>query len=675
MRPASRNSGASILPGGRIVAPAGDQYLTGPDPFGLAVSASGKVLATASAGQDASTPMAMERQKDGRWEAFQPAANAFDSRAPFDASNGRGAARGLVFSGERAVFASEGASGRISFADWGAGRLRAIDLNQGGAARAYAGDLVLDAAGGLLYAADEANCRVAVVETRSRQIIAWASVAGAPLALALSPDRRKLYAADAGESGSLAVVDVSDPSAPKVEAAIPTGAPDPSGVAAAAGQVFVANGGGDSITAIDAATNRVEAEIPIRIPGLEQLRGVRPAGMAYDERSGLLFVAESGINAVAAIDVRLRRVLGHIPVGWFPTRVAIDHDTVLVANTKGQGANAPFGGVEWRQGSISAFPIPKPEELPARTAFVMQANGFEPRAVAPPPLPAGVRYVALIVKEGRTYDEMLGDIPAASNGPAMGSPELARFGMRGYVDGLRQRLSIKDVGVTPNHHAMARQWTFGDNFYADSPAWRAALEYVARKGVPVASFGSYPAVDTTMRDQNRASQFIREIQERYVKTGADLPRLIFIHLPNDRMAPARPGDGYPYQESFVADNDLALGRIVEFLSHTKWWRQMAVFATEDDAQGGVDHIDARRTVLLCAGPWCKRNFVAHTNTGFPGLLKTIFGLLRVPPMSLDDAAAADLADCFTEKPDPAPYRALSVDRRVFDPNGANASPP
>ena len=661
-----RNAGASILPGGRIVAPAGDQYLTGPEPFGLAVSASGKVLATVSAGEDGSVPVAMERRSDGRWEQMQPDARALDRLGQTGAWDWRGVWRGLVFSGEHAVFASEGALGRISLMDWNAGRQRSIDLNQGGVTGSYAGDLAFDAASGLLYAADEANSRVAVIEARSRQVIAWAKLAGSPAALALSPDGRKLYAAIAGEKGSLAVVDVADPSAPKVEAAVATGSADPDGVIAAGGMVFVANGGGDSITVVDGATNGVEAEIPIRIPGFEELRGVRPMGMAYDERRGLLLVAEAGINAVGAIDVRGRRVLGHIPVGWFPARVAMDGDTVLVANAKGQGANAPFGGGEWLQGSISAFPIPKAEELAARTAFVMEANGFTPRAGAQQGLPAGVRYVALIVKQGRTYDEVLGDIPGASNGPAMGMPDLARFGMRGYVDGQRQRLSIKDVGVTPNQHAMASQWTFGDNFYADAPDWPAALEHAAGQGAAVEAFGVTQGVNTSIRDQDRATQFIREVEERYVKTGADLPRLLFIRLPDDRMAAARPDDGYPYRESFVVDNDLALGRIVEFLSHTKWWGQMAVFVTEDNAWGGVDHIDARRTVLLCAGPWCKRDYVTHTNTGFPGLLKTIFRLLRVPPMSLQDAAASDLADSFAAKLDAAPFRALPVDKRIFD---------
>jgi len=117
----------------------------------------------------------------------------------------------------------------------------------------------------------------------------------------------------------------------------------------------------------------------------------------------------------------------------------------------------------------------------------------------------------------------------------------------------------------------------------------------------------------------------------------------------------------------VADNDFALGRMVEFLSHTPWWREMAIFITEDDAQGGRDHIDAHRTVLLAVGPHFKKNYVSHTHSSFPGLLKTIFRLLRLPPLNLFDATASDLADCFTGMPDFAAYEALPEDPRLFDP--------
>jgi len=579
------------------------------------------------------------------------------------------------------------------------------------------------------------------------------------------------------EGNSLAVVDVSNPAAPKVEAMVPTGTPfgaasqggsSPSGVLATADRVYVSNSANDSITVIDARTHRVEAEIPIRIPGLENLRGVLPIGMAFHEASGWLLVAEAGINAVGVVDARTERVVGHLPVGWFPARVALDGDTVWVANVRGRGTGPNSAAAlsrQWRQGSVSAFPLPKPGDLDRLTAQVMEANGFQPvpeSAGPQSPLPAAIRHVVLIVKENRTYDEVLGDIPRASNGSAMGSPQLARFGTRGYVDGRGKRFSLQDVNVTPNHHAIARQWAFSDNFYADSDVsvdghhwlvgsypnvWTetsllaaysdqnkdfrlvdapgrllfagsnasvhpeeqlengSIWHHFARNLVSFYNFGEgfelagvdegpgleptgarfltnvpmpeplyrntsrqYPGFNMNIPDQYRASQLIREIEEKYVKPGLDLPQFIFVHLPNDHMAEARPESGYPYEESFVVDNDYALGRIVEYLSSTKWWRDMAVFVTEDDAQGGVDHIDAHRTVLLCAGPWFKRNYVSHVNVSFPGLLKTVFRLLRVPPLNLFDAAAADLSDCFSSRPDYAGYRVQEVDKRIFDPS-------
>jgi YVTN family beta-propeller protein len=181
----------------------------------------------------------------------------------------------------------------------------------------------------------------------------------------------------------------------------------------------------------------------------------------------------------------------------------------------------------------------------------------------------------------------------------------------------------------------------------------------------------YPRYGMNIPDQYRAAAFIDEIERLYVKPGRDLPRLLFIHLPNDRMARPRPGDGYPYAASFVADNDYALGRIVEYLSHTPWWSNMAVFVTEGDAQGGVDHVDSHRTLLLIASPWARRNHASRINTSFPGLLKTVFRLLGLPPLNLYDATAADLADCFSESdPDFTPYQALRPDPDVFVPEKA-----
>ena len=177
----------------------------------------------------------------------------------------------------------------------------------------------------------------------------------------------------------------------------------------------------------------------------------------------------------------------------------------------------------------------------------------------------------------------------------------------------------------------------------------------------------YPGFNIHISDQFRATQFIREMGISSSKAGRNFRSCSGCICPATTAAPPRAEDGYPYEESFVADNDYAVGRILEYLSGTRWWDSMAVFITEADANAGMDHVDAHRTLLLCAGPWAKKNYVSHVNTSFPGLLKTIFGLLRAPSLNLFDAAAADLSDCFAAKPDRSPYRAVELDKRIFDP--------
>jgi len=796
------------------------------------------VVVTANGGMGRNSFTVFDREPSGRYASQQIAASSKD-RADDFGGDWRGVFMGLALVNDHTVWASEGNSGRVSQFDWGADRRRVVDLNQGGFHDSYTADLANDSDRGVLYVVDQANFRVAVVDTKTHKVVASVKVGRLPFAVGLSPDRKKLYVTNVGmfeyraipgadpadargtglefpafgfpsadaangakrqtakgpvdvpglgdpnvrESNSLAVVDVSNPTAPKVEAYVRTGTPfggsshggsNPSGVVATAERVYVSNAGNDSVTAIDARTNAVEAEIPIRIPGLETLRGVLPVGMAYHEKSGWLLVAEAGINAVGVIDTREGRLIGHIPAGWFPARVAMDGNTVFVTNIRGIGTGPNGYGVTSgavtavtvRPGTLSIFPLPRREELAGLSSFVMEANGFVARGAARP-LPAGIKHVVLIVKENRTYDEVLGDEMEADNGLPMSAPALARFGTRGYANGRKQRLSLKDVNVTPNHHQAAEQWSFSDNFYADSDVsvdghhWLAGAypsvwtessllaayseqkkdfrlgdapgrllfagsdssvhpedqleggtiwHHFARYGVSFRNFGEgfelagvdedkdleptgaryltnvpmpeplyrntsrdYPGFNMNIPDQYRASQFIKEIEEKYVKTGADLPQFLFMHLPNDHMTDARPEDGYPFEESYVVDNDYALGRILEYLSGTRWWKETAVFVTEDDAQGGVDHIDAHRTVLLCAGPWMKKGYVSHVNSSFPGLLKTVFRLLHLPPLNLFDAAASDLSDCFASQPDFEGYKLLDVDRRIFDPDKARAA--
>jgi hypothetical protein len=131
-----------------------------------------------------------------------------------------------------------------------------------------------------------------------------------------------------------------------------------------------------------------------------------------------------------------------------------------------------------------------------------------------------------------------------------------------------------------------------------------------------------------------------------------VPGLIVIRLPNDHTAEPRPGDGYPYRASYVADNDLALGKIVAFLSKTSIWKDSAFFVTEDDAQGGVDHVDAHRSILLVASPWVKPGSVSHEHTSMGSITRTIDELLGLGPMNLEDALAGEIDGHFRHRAPP-----------------------
>jgi len=863
IRPALRRPGAaSILPGGRIISPLGHQYVTGPGPFGLALSASGKTLVSANSGPDRFSLTVLQQEKGGAWQVRQLLAPKKKAKEGGRDEKGddqwHSVFMGLAFATEHSVYASEGNSGRVRLVDLAAGEAKKIyDLNRDGFADSFTGDLAFDADRGIVYVLDQANFRLVAIDVRKQRVLSSVRLGRLPFALALSLDKRKAYVTNVGmfeyqplpgldahnlretglpfpafgfpspesrdgarretgkgpvdvpglgdpnvrEANSLAVVDLADPAAPKIETFIHTGlafgegtdgGSSPSGVVATADRVFVSNAHNDSITVIDAKTNSVTGQIDIRIPGLEKLRGVLPIGMAYHEATGWLLVAEAGINAVGVIDTRTSgpaKVLGHLPAAWFPSRVLIDRDNVYVASVNGQGTGpnvwqsafasgeAGAEGLVWsgtlRRGSIASFPLPDAAAVTAGTATVMDNNGMNPHEETPSPggtpggaaLPSGVKYVVLIVKENRTYDEVFGDIMRlASGATVMGAPGIARFGQAGHATGKGNRLSLQRVNVTPNHHALALGWSFSDNFYADSEvsvdghhwlvgaypdaltetSFRASyadgrnfrfpttapgrLSYaegnssvhpeeqpeggtiwhqLARQGIPFRNYGEgfelaggdegqgykptgarfvinvpmpdplyrntsreYPMFNMNIPDQFRATQFIHEIEEKYVKGGEPFPRFIYIHLPNDHMTEPRPQDGYPYEGSYVADNDYALGRIVEFLSLTPWWREMAIFVTEDDAQGGRDHIDAHRTVFMGIGPYFKRNYVSHVNTSFPGMLKTIFRLLGLPPLNLFDAVASDLSDCFTNTPDYDGYQVRREDVRLFDPAAA-----
>lgn len=589
---------------------------------------------------------------------------------------------------------------------------------------------------------------------------------------------------NAPESNSLAVVDVEKPEQPRLLKFVRTGKPfgplsaggsGPNGVVAGASAVYVSNGNQDTITVIDAASLEVRQEIELRIPKLEAYRGILPLGMALDPAGGRLYVAEAGMNAVGVVDLGRNRLIGHLAAGWFPTAVVLDRGQVFVASAKGLGTGpnatrtAPLAATfqaELTRGVLSVFTQPQPRALPILTERVMALNGFLPAAENAAPAPPEIKYVVLIVKENRTFDEVFGY--RGASGAVRGAPELARFGNRAWLEqtpgSLRIRQSSKKFySVAPNHHALAGRFAISDNFYADAEVsvdghhwivgnypntWvettrlaayggqkdfrfpttapgrlsfpqsnssvhpedqlenGALWHHLERHGIPFRNFGegfelagvdqspglkptgsayltnvpmpdplfrntsrNYPGYNMNIPDQYRATQLIAEMEELYLRPGKEIPRFIYMHLPNDHLARPRPEDGYPFQASYMADNDYALGRIVEFLSKTPYWKNMVILITEDDAQGGVDHVDTHRTIFLAVSPYARKGYVSTVNSSFPGLLKTVFRLLGLPPLNLYDATAADLLDCFGgEGPDFSPYEPLLPDPEVLVPD-------
>jgi DNA-binding beta-propeller fold protein YncE len=193
------------------------------------------------------------------------------------------------------------------------------------------------------------------------------------------------------------------------------------------------------------------------------------------------------------------------------------------------------------------------------------------------------------------------------------------------------------------------------------PMPKALFDRTSRK------FATY---NTSVPDQFRVDMFEEELKEKWLSGKEEFPRVITMMLPNDHGAGERPKDGYPFRESYMADNDLALGRVVQSLSHTKWWHEMLIIVTEDDAQDGLDHIDAHRSLLMMISPWVKHNYVSHTHANFGAILKTIYNITDLPPLNQFDATATLLQDFFTDKPDFTPYSVESSDTTIFNPQKA-----
>jgi YVTN family beta-propeller protein len=552
-----------------------------------------------------------------------------------------------------------------------------------------------------------------------------------------------------------------------IEDAEVVGGASPNSIAVGKNYAYVSNATNDIISVIDYKQEKIVKQIPVVIDErLKKYRGAIPFGVCLSKDESTLYVALLAANAVAVIDVKSGTTRGLIPTGWGPSRVLLspDEKDLYIISCRGLGAG-PNGGKGFvappqgtyvgdiQLGSFQKLKVPGTAELAVMTETV-KSNTYQVNKVADdgknplPPLPgmrqSPIKHIVYITKENRTYDEVLGQI-----GTGKGDSSLSRFGLRVEIN--KGRAS----DISPNHHKIAKQFAFSDNFYCDSDAsihghhWMMGVipnewvetnssvdktaklfskapgrrfpgstgsmdpedyaekggmwEALERKGVSFYNFGeanetahvreewsdtltgaahgvmvpmqkalfnrtshNYAGYNTNIPDQFRMDQFEGEFTKMWLKGKEKMPQLIAIQLPNDHTASPRPEDGYPLRHSYMADNDLALGRLLHFLSRTPYWKDMLVIITEDDPQGGVDHIDAHRSILMFAGPYVKHGYTSHTHANFGSILKVIYNTLNVPYVNQYDVTASLLNDFFTTKPDLTPYSLEFPDKEVFD---------
>jgi DNA-binding beta-propeller fold protein YncE len=516
-----------------------------------------------------------------------------------------------------------------------------------------------------------------------------------------------------------------------------------------------ANAGADNLSVVDTRTDTLVETIWTKSSPAELL-GASPNALAFSPDGRTLYAANGSQNAIAVLRFdpadKESQLTGLFPVGWFPGALAYDavRKQLIVANIKGMPSRTKKGpgGVEGfnshhYNGTLSLVPLPTAKELPAlseavsrnlrRDAILASQQPARP-GVSPVPIPERIgepsvfKHVIYVLKENRTYDQVLGDDPRGN-----GQADLCIFGKE----------------ITPNLHKLAREFVLLDNTYcsgilsADGHLWSTtayatdymeksfagfprsypdgmdengydALAYspagflwdnILKHGKTLRNFGEFAAPvvkwkdpekkgspnftacyrtwkgdsaevlfgcateveslkpytaagyvgwNMSVPDQYRADYFLKELNQ-YEAAGA-LPNLTLICLPNDHTSGTSPG--HPTPAACVADNDLAFGRIVEAVSHSRFWPETLILAIEDDPQAGWDHVSGYRTTAFCISAYTRRGAVVSTQYNTTSILRTIEQVLGVRPMNQFDASASPMRECFTKIQDLTPYKAV-----------------
>lgn len=523
--------------------------------------------------------------------------------------------------------------------------------------------------------------------------------------------------------------------------------------------VYLTNANSDAVSVIETRTDNLSETISLHLQESHtNYSGDEPNSLAITSSGKTLYVANGMDNALSVITLgknastkassKQSSISGFIPTAAYPSSISISNDEVLyVTNLESYGATIPFGLVSGHtpvfnshhmMGSVSAIPVPGKKQLAEYTRTVIANNQLERLEQSKLPARTGVlprtvpertgepsvfKHVLYIIKENRTYDQVLGDVRKGN-----GDSTLCVFGKK----------------VTPNTHRLVDQFQLMDNFFvsgkcsAEGHSWADAsivTDYIEknvrawfrsyphvlddalaypksgfiwdnarRHGVSCRIYGeaATPEFNDTLKwsdiysgfitgkpfrfkntttlntvkdvlsenfpgydghkipDVLRAKTFIDELNQYEKMEGDALPQLMVMALPSDHTSGTKPD--YPTPRAMVADNDLALGQITEAISKSKFWKNTVIFVVEDDSQDGWDHVSAYRTSALVISPYSRLTKTIHTAYNQPSMIRTIEQILGLPPMNIQDAIAKPMVDCFNDTPDYTPY--VSVRNQV-----------
>ena len=742
-RPGAIGGGVTLLPNGWKIAPAGRHVTVGHLPLAMVESPDGRSLMVATNGYD------------------RPAISVVDPdhlyvRASLVLDH---AWLGLAWhpDGKR-LYVSGAANGTIHELRWNEGQLtRLVDLVIGRpfepaiqwddmtnpTSRNLIGGLAVSPDGSRLFAVDVVGQTFSAVDLASGRVVRTVQLPAEPYTCVVSPDGSTLFVSVWGAAGVMMFDTWSlDPIGE-----IATGEhPNAMAITSDGKRLFVACANTNAVWAIDVASRRATEQISVAMfPNAPP--GSTPNHVSLSPGDQRLVVANADNNVVAVVDVSkpgASTVKGFVPTGWYPTAAMYSRDGRQLFVLSGKGltsspnprfvdAHSTVPGGESHYvgamltGTLSALPNPDREALETLTkmAYTVTAYSDEHRlapagapAASPIPTrvgdPSPIKHVFYVIRENRTYDQVLGDLDRGN-----GDPTLTLFG----------------EAIAPNAHALAREFGVIDNFYVDAEVSYDGHEFsmaayttdvvqkfwpanYARRGTPflgegqggkrnkygdlaapangylwdacirrnvsVRSYGEfanwsdgrredrlagkvkavaavpglegrinpdYAPWELEIPDNRRVDVWLKEFNAQDGR--GDVPALSILRLGGDHTLGTRAGR--PTPRAMVAENDLALGRVVEAISKSRVWKDSAIFVVEDDAQNGPDHVDAHRSIAIVISPFSRRRVVDSTMYTTSGVLRTIELILGLPPMSQYDAAATPMYNAFQTTPVATPF--------------------